>query len=173
MRRFCLLTIFMTMTLILSSCSKNSLLRRFDAFVSSVEENCSVNSYVEEYWMNADKKFKKLYDEYQSNRSSFNSDEKRELNADLARYEYLRFNTFVSFVEEEGSEFSEDEWLSANERFLELAREYKQNRHSYNSSEKRQIDSIILHYCGIVIRSKIPGVASKVRAILRELGLSL
>lgn len=172
MKRIFPLATLMTLTLILSSCT-NSLPQRLNEFVSSVEEECSVHSYVEEYWMNADNKFKKLYDEYQSNRSSFNSDEKRELNAALARYEFQRINSFVSYVEEKGPEFSEDDWLSANERFLELAREYKQNRHAYNSSEKRQIDSVILHYCGIVIRSKIPGIANKIRSILRELGLSI
>ena len=173
MKRLFPLAILITMALILSSCSNDSLLRRFDSFVSSIEDECYDNSYVEEFWMNADKKFKKLYDEYQSNRSSFNSDEKRELNSDIARYEFQRISSFVSYVEEEGPEFSEDDWLSANERFMELAREYKQNRHSYNSSEKRQIDSVILHYCGIVIRSKIPGVTSKIRSILKELGLSI
>ena len=94
------------------------------------------------------------------------------MNSSIARYEYQRIDSFVSYVEEHTAEFSEDDWLSANERFRELIRDYKENRHAYNSSEKRQIDSAILHYLGLAVRSKIPGVINAVRSILRELGLS-
>ncbi len=160
------------MTLTLASC-KNTLPKRFDSFVSAVEAECSAAvSYSEEYWMDADRRFRKLYDEFQAAKSSFTSDEKRVINSDIARYEYQRIDSFVSYVEGQSSEFSEDDWLSANDRFLELALEYKDNRHAYNSREKRQIDSAIIHYCGLVIRSRIPSVIDKGRSILRELGLS-
>ena len=157
--------------IVLVSC-KETLPRRFDSFVSTVEEESNLLLYTEEYWMDKDSRFKRLYDEYQEKRSSFSSDEKRDLNAAIARYEFQRIDSFVSYVEENDSEFSEDDWLGTNERFLELVREYKENRHAYNSSEKRQIDSVILHYCGIVFRAKIPGVTDKIRSILRELGLT-
>ena len=164
-----ILAIFMAM--VITSCTE-TLPQRFDSFVSAVEEESNVLSYTEEYWMDKDSRFKRLYDEYQEKRSSFSSDEKRDLNAAIARYEFQRIDSFTSYVEENASEFSEDDWLGANERFLELVREYKGNRHAYNSSEKRQIDSVILHYCRIVLRLKIPGVTNKIRSILRELSLS-
>ena len=172
MRKILPIAVLTGIILVLASCTE-SLPRRFEAFVSSVEEDCSFLSYEEGYWMEKDRRFKILYDEYMSKRSSFSSEEKRDLNAAIARYEYRRINSFVSYVEENASELSEDDWLGLNERFLEMAREYKENRHAYNSTEKRRIDSAILHYCGIVIRSKIPGITDKIRSILRELSLAL
>lgn len=154
----------------LSSC-RSTLPGRFESFVATVEETCSNSSYSEEYWMRTDDKFRKLYDEFQENRSSFSSDLKREINSRIARYEYLRVNSIVSYVEENSFDFSEDDWISANERVMELAREYKENRHSYNSAEKKRIDSVLMHYLGLVIKSKIPGVLDKIMSLLRELGL--
>lgn len=144
--------------------------QRINSFVSYVEKNSS--KFSEDDWLGANERFKILYDEYQEKRSFFTSAEKRDLNSAIARYEFQRINSFVSYVEENASEFSEDDWLGANERFIELAREYKENRHAYNSSEKRKIDSAILHYFGLVLRSKIPSAIDKIRLILRELGLS-
>ena len=173
MKRVASVVFAAAVALLLVSCT-DSLPRRFASFLSAVEDECLDRSYsdyldLEEYWMKVDEKFDKLYDEYKSN--TFPSDVKRDINACMARYEYLRINSFVSFVEEHSGDFSEDDWLIANDKILELAREYKENRHSYNSSEKRKIDAIILHYAGIVLRTKTSGLIRTVREILRELGL--
>ena len=163
---------------IAASCT-DSLPRRFASFLSKVETECPDYAYsdysdyleLEEYWMNVDEEFHKLYEEYAAKRSSFSSDVKRDINAGIARYECLRINSFVSFVEECSEDFSEDDWLNVNEKITELAREYKGNRHSYNSGEKRRINSEFLHYFGIVLRSKTSDLIGKVRDLLRELGL--
>ena len=125
--------------LFLVSCT-DSLPKRFASFLSAVEADCLDHSYsdfldLEAYWMKVDESFNKLYNEYKSN--TFPSDVKRDLNACIARYEYLRIDSFVSFVNDCSNSFSEDDWLIATDKILELAREYKENRHSYNSSEKK------------------------------------
>ena len=60
MRRILPIAILLGVILVLASC-KESLPKRFDLFVSSVEKDCLSLSYSEEYWMDKDRRFKKLY----------------------------------------------------------------------------------------------------------------
>ncbi len=126
---------------LLVSCT-DSLPRRFDSFLSNVEAECFDRSYADyldlkDFWMKVDEKYNKLYNEYRSKMTSYPSDIKRDINACIARYGYLRIDSFVSFVNDCSNSFSEDDWLIATDKILELAREYKENTHSYNSSEKK------------------------------------
>lgn len=60
MRRIPSFALFMGIILVLASCTE-SLPRRFESFVSAVESDCSVLSYAEEYWMEKDSRFNKLF----------------------------------------------------------------------------------------------------------------
>lgn len=70
----------------LFSC-KSMLPARFDAFVASVEKNCA--SYSQDDWTKANDKFEKLFNEYKENRTSFNSEEQKQINAAIAKYAKL------------------------------------------------------------------------------------
>ena len=70
----------------LFSC-KSMLPARFDAFVASVEKNCA--SYSQDDWAKANDKFEKLFNEYKENRTSFNSEEQKQINAAIAKYAKL------------------------------------------------------------------------------------
>lgn len=150
-----------------SSC-KDNLPQRFDSFVSSVENNYS--DYTEEYWISADEKYYRLVNEFEERRSSYTSDVKREINSIIARYDYRRFESLVSYVEMNYEEFSEDDWIGMNERFKELWSEYQGNKHSYNSSEKKKINSVITRYLKVVVMSKVPGLVEWARSLIMDLG---
>lgn len=69
--------------LFVCSCT-SSLPNRFDSFVSSVEKH--YESYSEDDWDRVSDKFEELFEEYRENRSSFNSEQKKDINDALVRY---------------------------------------------------------------------------------------
>ena len=97
-----------------------------------------------------------------------------------------RFDAFVSSVEKNYSEFSEDEWNAANEKFEEFYQQYQENKSSYNSEEKKQINSAIVRYGKVIaksgveevagvfedITSQIPILIDEAKNFLEELGLT-
>ena len=153
----------------ISSCM--SFPQKIDSFVTSVEEECDQSSYSEEYWMSKDQQFQKYIDKYQAKKSSFSSEEKREINSSIARYEFQKINSFVTFVKDNYSEYSEDDWATANERLKELAQGYKELRHFFNTREKLAINKLFISYGVVVAGTKISSAISVVRSILQELGL--
>lgn len=83
MRRILLFFTMILAAMIMFSC-KSTLPARFDAFVSSVEKNCS--TYSQDDWTKANDKFEKLFNEYKENRTAYNSDEQKQINSAIARY---------------------------------------------------------------------------------------
>ena len=97
-----------------------------------------------------------------------------------------RFDSFVTSVENNYASFSEEDWTKANERFEKLFNEYKANRSSYNSEEKKIINSALARYAKVVVKSGIDdviGVANDIystlpslidgaKSLLNELGIS-
>lgn len=121
--------------------------------------------------MSKDQQFQKYIDKYQAKKSSFSSEEKREINSSIARYEFQKINSFVTFVKDNYSEYSEDDWATANERLKELAQGYKELRHFFNTREKLAINKLFISYGVVVAGTKISSAISVVRSILQELGL--
>ena len=84
MKRF--LTLFMMAAiavLAVSSC-KETLPARFDRFVDGVEKRC--DKFSEDDWKKANDHFSKLVDEYTKNRSSYNTDEQKQIRSAIAKY---------------------------------------------------------------------------------------
>lgn len=92
---FLIMAILMAVTLIVSSC-KETLPRRFESFVSSVEKRS--DSFSEEDWAKANEKFKKLFNEYKENKSTYSSTEKKAINAAIVRYAKIVVKYKVSGV---------------------------------------------------------------------------
>ena len=84
MKRFfiCILTAIIVIACF-SSCKAN-LPKRIDSFVTSVEKHA--DSYSKEDWDKANEKFKKMVDEFRQNKDSYNSEEKKMVNAAISRY---------------------------------------------------------------------------------------
>lgn len=87
--------------LMVSSC-KETLPRRFDAFVNHVEKKCA--SFSEDDWSKANAQFEKLVQEFQDNKSSYNQEEQKQIRSDIAKYVGLvaksGLNTVVNAVDE-------------------------------------------------------------------------
>ena len=96
---FCLMTA--VAVLMVSSC-KETLPRRFDAFVNHVEKKCA--SFSEDDWSKANAQFEKLVQEFQDNKSSYNQEEQKQIRSDIAKYVGLvaksGLNTVVNAVDE-------------------------------------------------------------------------
>jgi len=73
-----------------------------------------------------------------------------------------RFEIFVNQVEKKADNLSEDDWKKVNEHFDKLLQEYKENRDSYTSEEKKQMNEAIGRYAGIVAKS---GFKSAIEAL--------
>ena len=84
MKKCILLIVTLIVAAIAVPSCKSTLPLRFDAFVSSVEKH--YESYSEEDWDKVEDKFEKLFDEYEQNRSSYSTDEKKKINDALVRY---------------------------------------------------------------------------------------
>lgn len=97
-----------------------------------------------------------------------------------------RFESFVSSVEKHSSSYSQDDWTKANDKFEQLFDEYTENRTSYNSEEKKEINSAIARYAKAAaksgideitnsiseITSQIPALIEGAKSFLQELGLT-
>lgn len=98
-----------------------------------------------------------------------------------------RFERFVNSVERNYEKFSEDDWNEANAKFEKLFDEYKENRSSFNSEEKKQINDALVRYGKVVaksgiqsisetfneIASQIPGIIEDAKSFFHELGVTL
>lgn len=80
-----------------------------------------------------------------------------------------RFESFVSSVENHSASYSPEDWTKANDRFNKLFQEYKDNRSSLNSEQKRRINSAIVRYSKEVAKSGIRDVKSALEDILEQL----
>jgi deoxyadenosine/deoxycytidine kinase len=94
-----------------------------------------------------------------------------------------RFESFVNSVEKRCDSFSEDDWNKANDKFSKLMDEYKENRSSYNSEQKKRINASITKYATVAAKSGIKSVTetvndlmssviSWVKGFVEELGVS-
>lgn len=98
-----------------------------------------------------------------------------------------RFEHFVNSIERNYEKFSEDDWNEANAKFEKLFDEYKENRSSFNSEEKKQINDALVRYGKVVaksgiqsicetfneIASQIPGIIEDAKSFFHELGVTL
>lgn len=82
-RIFALMLVAAVAVLVFASC-KETLPKRFDLFVNYVEKNCE--KFSEDDWTKANERFEKLVDEYTQNRSSYNTDEQKQIRADIVKY---------------------------------------------------------------------------------------
>lgn len=80
-----------------------------------------------------------------------------------------RFESFVSSVENHSASYSPEDWTKANDRFNKLFQEYKDNRSSLYSEQKRRINSAIVRYSKEVAKSGIRDVKSALEDILEQL----
>jgi len=97
-----------------------------------------------------------------------------------------RFNSFVSSVEKHYESYSEDDWNKANDKFEKLFDEYKENMSSFNSEEKKEINSALVRYAKVVAKSSygkvkgtieeistyVPGIIDGAKSLLKGLGIS-
>lgn len=98
-----------------------------------------------------------------------------------------RFDSFVSSVEKHYESYSEDDWNKANDKFEKLLEEYKENRSSLNSDQKKQINDALVRYGKVVaksgiqsisatfneIASQIPGIIEDAKSFFHEMGVTL
>lgn len=78
----------------------------------------------------------------------------------------LRFESFANSVEKRCDSFSEDDWNKANDKFSKLMNEYKENRSSYNSEQKKRINAAIQKYATVAAKSGIKSVAETVNEVM-------
>lgn len=97
-----------------------------------------------------------------------------------------RFDSFVTSVEKHYESFSEDDWNKANDKFEKLFDEYKENMSSFNSEQKKEINSALARYAKVVaksgynkvmdtleeISSYVPGIIDGAKSFLKSLGIS-
>ena len=57
-----------------------------------------------------------------------------------------RFESFVEKVEKNQADFTEDDWIKADEQYAQLEEEYEQIKESLNAKQKRIIDGAIGKY---------------------------
>ena len=138
---FVMLASIVAVTFVVSSC-KETLPRRFDSFVSSVEKNYT--TFSEDDWNTANDKFSKLFSEYKENRSSYNSDEKKRINNAISRYAVVVAKSGIGTVVNS---------------FKEIC--------SQIPSIVDEIGSVISE-----IGSQIPSLVDAAKSMLKELGIS-
>ena len=98
-----------------------------------------------------------------------------------------RMDKFVDNVEKNYTNYTQDDWDAANEKFEALCNEYQQNKGSLTQDEIKQVRSAMGRYVGIAVRSgaesisdtiqeisdEIPGLLQGIGDFFRELGNSL
>lgn len=77
-----------------------------------------------------------------------------------------RFESFVNSVEKRCDSFSEDDWNKANDKFSKLVDEYKENKSSYNSEQKKRINASIRKYATVAAKSGIKSVTETVNDLM-------
>ena len=77
-----------------------------------------------------------------------------------------RFESFANSVEKKYKSFSEDDWNKANDKFFKLMDEYKKNKSSYNSEQKKRINASIRKYATVAAKSGIKNVTETVNDVM-------
>lgn len=72
------------MTALLLSACKETLPKRFDAFVDRVEKNCA--QFSEDDWTKANAQFEKLVEEFQENKAAYTAEEQKQIRSAAAKY---------------------------------------------------------------------------------------
>ena len=84
MKRIIALLLLTAVTVMAVVSCKETLPARFDRFVNYVEKHC--DKFSQDDWTKANNQFSKLVDEYTNNRTSYNADEKKQINAAITKY---------------------------------------------------------------------------------------
>jgi len=80
-----------------------------------------------------------------------------------------RFDRLVSYVEKHADTFSPNDWERANEQFSKLVDEYTENRNAFNAEQRKQMNTAIAKYTGLVAKSGIKSAIDVVNDLLDQL----
>lgn len=80
-----------------------------------------------------------------------------------------RFDRLVNYVEKHCDKFSQSDWDKANSQFSKLVDEYTENRNSYNADQRKQINSAIAKYAGLVAKSGVKSAMDVVNDLLEQI----
>ena len=95
-----------------------------------------------------------------------------------------RMDKFVDNVEKNYTNYTQDDWDAANEKFEALCNEYQQTKGSLTQDEIKQVRSAMGRYAGIALRAgaesitgtiqeigdELPGLLQGVKDFIQELG---
>lgn len=80
-----------------------------------------------------------------------------------------RFDRLVNYVEKYCDKFSQSDWDKANSQFSKLVDEYTENRNAYNADQRKQINSAIAKYAGLVAKSGVKSAMDVVNDLLEQI----
>lgn len=80
-----------------------------------------------------------------------------------------RFDRLVNYVEKHCDKFSQSDWDKANSQFSKLVDEYTENRNAYNADQRKQINSAIARYAGLVAKSGVKSAMDVVNDLLDQI----
>lgn len=80
-----------------------------------------------------------------------------------------RFDRLVNYVEKHCDKFSQSDWDRANSQFSKLVDEYTENRNAYNADQRKQINSAIAKYAGLVAKSGVKSAMDVVNDLLEQI----
>lgn len=80
-----------------------------------------------------------------------------------------RFDRLVNYVEKNCDKFSQNDWDKCNDQFSKLVDEYTENRSAYNDEQRKQINSAIAKYAGLVAKSGIKSAMDVVNDLLDQI----
>ena len=80
-----------------------------------------------------------------------------------------RFDRLVNYVEKHCDKFSQSDWDKANSQFSKLVDEYTENRNAYNADQRKQINSAIAKYAGLVAKSGVKSAMDVVNDLLEQI----
>ena len=80
-----------------------------------------------------------------------------------------RFDSFVNKVEKNAASYSAADWEAANAKFEKLVDEYQQNKDSYNTEQKKQINAAVGKYLGLVAKSGISTAIDAVNGFIDQI----
>ena len=82
---------------------------------------------------------------------------------------HARFDRLVNYVEKHCDKFSQSDWDKANSQFSKLVDEYTENRNAYNADQRKQINSAIAKYAGLVAKSGVKSAMDVVNDLLEQI----
>ena len=80
-----------------------------------------------------------------------------------------RFDRLVNYVEKHCDKFSQSDWDKTNSQFSKLVDEYTENRNAYNADQRKQINSAIAKYAGLVAKSGVKSAMDVVNDLLEQI----